>query len=86
MRGILAPGAPKNCGKLLSNALMNGAVLLLNFLTKPDFIAFDYRFINRFLFRFIRSAFHPAAILWTVKDINSANELSQKYDAVIFEE
>lgn len=86
VRGILAPGAPENSGKLLSVALMHGAVLLLNFLTKPDFIAFDHRFKNLFLFRFIRFVFHVTAALWTIKGLKSANELTQKYDAAIFEE
>lgn len=58
--------------------------LLLNFLGRPDFIAFDYHNKNRFSFAVCRLLYHPYTVAWTVCD-GEALRASRRFDAVIFE-
>ena len=58
--------------------------LLLNFLGRPDFIAFDYHNKNRFSFALCRLLYRPYTVAWTVCD-KEALVASRRFDAVIFE-
>lgn len=59
--------------------------LLLNFLARPDFIAFDYHHKNRYSFALCRLVYRPYTVAWTVKD-REALSASRRFDAVIFED
>ena len=86
MRGILSAEYmknPKHKGKLLYRLLQN---LQLNFLMRPDFVAYEkdgYRVPN---LRFIRRNFDTPLIAWTIK--SKEEELAaigHGFDTVIFE-
>lgn len=58
--------------------------LLLNFLARPDFVAFDYHNKNRYSFALCRLLHRPFTVAWTVKDAEALRE-SRRFDGVIFE-
>ena len=59
--------------------------LLLNFLARPDFVAFDYRHKNRYSFALCRFFHRPYTVAWTVKTVE-ALKASRKFDGIIFED
>ena len=86
MRGILSAvymDNPKYKGKLLYRLLQN---LQLNFLMRPDFIAYEkngYKVPN---LRFLRRNFNTPLIAWTIKSQQEENEaIGHGFDTVIFE-
>ena len=86
LRGILALEYMKEDrykGKLLYRLAQN---LELNFLTRPDFIAYDkngYVVPKR---RFVRRTFGTPLIAWTIKSQEEENAaISHGFDTVIFE-
>ena len=60
--------------------------LLTNFLTKPDFIAFDYEHRNRFAFKVCRSLFRPMTAAWTITDKEQETIALKTFDTCIFEQ
>ncbi len=60
--------------------------LLTNFLTKPDFIAYDYKYRNKFAFKFCRSLFRPMTVAWTITDKEQEATALKKFDTCIFEQ
>lgn len=72
-------GAPS---KLLNFALQN---LLLNFLSKPDFIAFDYKHSGMFSFSLARSLFKVPTVAYTLTTNEHIVDNSKKFDLFIFE-
>ena len=72
-------GAPS---KVLNFALQN---LLLNFLSKPDFIAFDYKYSNMFSFSLARSLFKVPTIAYTLTNNQNITDSLNKFDLFIFE-
>lgn len=72
-------GAPS---KLLNFALQN---LLLNFLSKPDFIAFDYKHSGMFSFSLARSLFKVPTVAYTLTLNEHIVDNSKKFDLFIFE-
>lgn len=56
---------------------------LLNFLSRPDFVAYDVDNYEEFSFNLLRR-FMPS-VLWTVKTKEKFNEVHNKYDIIIFE-
>ena len=58
--------------------------LLLNFLARPDFVAYDYHHKNGYSFSLCRFFHRPYTVAWTVRD-REALALCRSFDAVIFE-
>lgn len=58
--------------------------LLLNFLARPDFVAYDYHHKKGYSFSLCRLFHRPYTVAWTVRD-KDALALSRGFDAVIFE-
>lgn len=58
--------------------------LLLNFLARPDFVAYDYHHKNGYSFSLCRLFHRPYTVAWTVKDIEGLSA-SHRFDGVIFE-
>ena len=58
--------------------------LLLNFLSRPDFVAYDYHNKNRFSFALCRAVYRPYTLAWTVKDYEGL-AAAKHFDAIIFE-
>ncbi len=59
--------------------------LLLNFLTKPDFISYNY--IHRYMLSFIlcRRLYKVPAFAWTIKSQEGLNESRHSFDFFIFD-
>ena len=73
----------KHKGQLLYRLLQN---LMLNFLMRPDFIAYDKNGYTVKNLRFLRRAFGTALITWTVKsEQEEIDAIARGFDTVIFE-
>ena len=87
LRGILSMDYMKEekyRGKLTYRLLKS---LLLNFLMRPDFIAYDKSDYKNTALRFIRRAFGTPLFAWTVKSPEEeAMAISRGFDSVIFED
>jgi hypothetical protein len=59
--------------------------LLIDFLGRPDFIAYGYKTDANISFRIVASVFRPLLAAWTVCDQETYHELQQYYDIQIFE-
>ena len=62
-----------------------GAHLLMDFLSRPDFIAYRHDTDRNFSFRVVRRLFHPVLAAWTVKTPEAFKKLRPSYDVQIFE-
>lgn len=59
--------------------------LLLNFLTKPDFIAYNHMFSEEPGRRICRRLYHHPAAAWTIRSQQDLEALKGEYDVFIFE-
>lgn len=59
--------------------------LLVDFLSRPDFIAYGFETDANISYRFVSGVFRPLLAAWTVKDTQSCQTLRQEYDIQIFE-
>ncbi len=60
--------------------------LMTNFLTRPDFVAYDYKYRNKFAFKLCRSLFRPMTAAWTITDKEQETIALQTFDTCIFEQ
>lgn len=67
--------------KLLGWALSHS---LLNFLSRPDFTAYDIQYLNEFTFNLLNKLI--CSVVWTVKDVETYNHLKEKHEIIIFEQ
>lgn len=84
VRGQLAENYLKagiQMNKLLLFTLQN---LLINFLTRPDFIAYNYEFRNAFSFRMC-CLFGALPVAWTIKNHEQLEKARKMYRAYIFD-
>ena len=56
-----------------------------NFLTKPDFIAYDYRHAGLIRFRLIRDLYHPVFAAWTIKSQKQMELAGRNFQIMIFD-
>lgn len=61
------------------------AYLLMNFLSRPDFVAYCHETDRNLSFRLARKIFRPVLVAWTVKDRTVCGQLRNQYDLQIFE-
>ena len=83
------------CGLLYTNAvkeknkasIINIAVssMLLNFLCKPDFIAYNEDYKEQFCLRAVKSIYKPYAFVWTVKSLDLMGKVRARGEHSIFE-
>ena len=60
--------------------------LLLNFLCRPAFIAYDHHHAKSFALRFVREYFNVPTLAWTVRSLNEEKTaIKNKFDGIIFE-
>ena len=59
--------------------------LLIDFLGRPDFIAYGYETDANISFRFVADVFRPLLAAWTIRDPEAYQQLTQEYDIQIFE-
>lgn len=73
-------GAP--AAKIMNFSLQH---LLFNFLSKPDFIAFDYRYSNLLSFNLSRRLYKTTTVAYTLKNNQSMADSMKAFDLFIFE-
>ena len=61
------------------------AYLLMDFWSRPDFIAYRHDTDGNLSFRIVEKLFRPGLIAWTVQHENDFKRLRSKYDVQIFE-
>lgn len=59
--------------------------LLLNFLTKPDFIAFNHKYANMLSRRLCRNLYHNTAAAWTIRNEEELKAAKENFDIFIFD-
>lgn len=59
--------------------------LITNFLTKPDFIAFNYRYKHMFSFRLCKMLYNPMTATYTIKSQKSLDNNLKDFDLFIFD-
>lgn len=60
--------------------------LMLNFLCRPAFIAYDHRHADALSLRFVRSFFDVPTLAWTVRSAEEEHEARKRgFDGIIFE-
>ena len=59
--------------------------LLLNFITKPDFIAFNRKYSDSFSLNLCRRLYGCTCAAWTIKDQQQLEEAKDKFDIYIFD-
>ena len=57
----------------------------MNFLSRPDFVAYDHETDRNPSFRLTRALFHPPVAAWTVRTEEQSKALRHRYDVLIFE-
>lgn len=60
--------------------------LLINVLSRPDFIAYDHRDHRNLSFRLCRAVFRPPVFFWTVKSVEGENLTQAQRATPIFEQ
>ena len=83
LRGQLTTNLSKGLGKNMRNRLLDS--LLLNMVTRPDFLAYDIRCPKRIPVRLCTGFFHAHKFVWTIRDRDEYRR-SEDLDALaIFE-
>lgn len=59
--------------------------LLTNFIAKPDFIAYDYKYKHALSFYLCKKLFHSLSVAWTIKSQASLTASEADFDLFIFE-
>ena len=59
--------------------------LMLNFLSKPDFIAFNHKHKNMFSFRLCKKLYKPLTAAYTIKNQKQFNKNKKVFDLFIFD-
>ena len=85
LRGQLSTNFIKDKSKLsvISKIVMTN--LLLNFITKPDFIAYNQRYSKQFSFRLCKKLYKVKTVGWTVRTQDELKKAEQNFDAIIFD-
>ena len=85
IRGQLASNFFRDDGV---NGLLNRFVLtnlLLNFRGRPDFIAYNHRYVNQFTYLLVRKLFNPVNVAWTIKCQTELEEARKTFTVFIFD-
>lgn len=59
--------------------------LLLNFYTRPDYVAYDCTNTNNISFKIISKILHTKCVAWTVKSQDQYEQIKKYYDIFIFD-
>ena len=59
--------------------------LLVNFISRPDFISYRHKDTNMFGYRMCRFLYHPFVIGWTARGPLEQKSAWEKFDSIIFE-
>ena len=84
VRGQLAYD-PAKIGKDRPLLMALGAHLLMNALSRPDFVAYGCKTRQNPSFRLMKRLFRPVLVAWTVESEEESQQLNGQFDAQIFE-
>ena len=59
--------------------------LLLNFMSRPDFISYNYRYTSDFSLKICQYVFKTPIALWTIRDEENYNLLFKNYNMLLFD-
>ena len=59
--------------------------LMLNFITKPDFIAYNHKYEKTLSRRICRTLFRNLSVAWTIKSREELEKARGKFDIFIFD-
>ncbi len=59
--------------------------LLLNFYTKPDFIAYNHKYCDQFSYRLCRKLYHVENAAWTIKSQKELEKAKEIFQIFIFD-
>lgn len=59
--------------------------LMLNFITKPDFIAYNHKYEKTLSRRICRGLFRNLSVAWTIKSQEELDAVRDKFDIFIFD-
>lgn len=59
--------------------------LVFNFLTKPDFIAFNKKYTDMLSFRLVRKLYKVPTVAWTIKSKTELETAKKDFDIMIFD-
>lgn len=60
--------------------------LMFNFVSRPDFIAYDYLGIKAFGYKFVKCIFKPFRVCWTPRGEEEIAKAAKEFDTIIFED
>lgn len=84
LRGQLADGFLKS-GEFKGFIYVLLQNLLLNWITKPDFVAYNHKYENCLSRRLCRRLYHNLAVAWTIRSSTELEEARGKFDLFIFD-
>lgn len=64
---------------------LGGTLMLMNFKSQPDFIAYDFMEFDSIVMKIMRNIFGVETAGWTMTSQKCIDDLSSKFDIVIFE-
>jgi len=73
----------KNSHSFIEKFLLSN--LLLNWLSRPDFVAYNYKYRKKNAFRICQKSKHMKTAAWTVKNQTTLDVLKNEFDIFIFE-
>ena len=85
LRGQLATNFFKDSMNSTPTLKLLLSYLMLNRLSKPDFIAYNKRYLCNFSLLICEHLFHTPVALWTITDEAELDALSPYYDMLIFD-
>ena len=59
--------------------------LLLNFLAKPNYIAYNHKYKEDFSFKICKKIFRPITVAWTIRSQEELDNSIKDFDLFIFE-
>lgn len=67
----------------LMDIILNG--MLLNFISKPDFIASNHKYVNKLKYKIMRKLYDYLAAGWTIKSEEELEKAKKTFDIIIFD-
>ena len=59
--------------------------LLMNFISRPDFIAYDHHYSNKLSFRITTGLLKGKPVAWTIRSLEELDKAAKRFDVFIFE-
>lgn len=84
-RGILSTDYKKNHLSQNPFAQFFLSNLLLNWLAKPDFIAYNHKYVNQFSYRLCRRLYHVVHAAWTIRSEKELEQARKHFSIFIFD-